>query len=178
MRIDCQIKAAHNFHMYSVRDRVDLAQYKALLDVTLSDLKVILPTGQDQDLLCIILIARTLTKHMPLFRKFGGGLERHLVHEWYSKMSPRSEVVNVINFIYRTPMRSAYIPRSVYVIPIQWIPFGILLKSETKYEDMLGIMDHLHRYVPTVTLDYSYVDLESTEIVVPVNHIHQIMVYI
>ena len=63
------------------------------------------------------------------------------------------------------------------VIPIQWIPFGILLKSETKGEDT-GIMDHLHQYVPTVTLDYSYVDQESTEIIVPVNHIHQIMVYI
>ena len=53
MRIDCQIKAAHNFHMYAVRDRVDLAQYKALLDVTLSDLKVILPTEVDHSNDCI-----------------------------------------------------------------------------------------------------------------------------
>lgn len=97
MQIDRQIKAAHYIHMYAVHDRVDLALYKALLDVTL---------------------------------------------------------------------------------PIQQIPFGILLKSETKCEDMLGIMDYLHQYVPTVTLDYSYVDQESSEIVVPVNHIHQIMVYI
>jgi len=96
-RIDCQIKAAHYFHMYAILDCVDFSQYKALLDVTL---------------------------------------------------------------------------------PIQQIPFGILLKNETKCEDMLGIMDHLHQYVPTVTLDYSYVDQESAEIVVPVNHIYQIMVYI
>lgn len=34
MQIDCQIKAAHYIHMYAVHDRVDLALYKALLDVT------------------------------------------------------------------------------------------------------------------------------------------------
>ena len=41
------------------------------------------------------------------------------------------------------------------------IPLGILLKTETKYEDMVGIMDHLHQYVPTVTSEYFYQDEET-----------------
>lgn len=41
------------------------------------------------------------------------------------------------------------------------VPLGILLKSETNYEDMVGIMDHLHQYVPTVTKEYVYEDQES-----------------
>ena len=32
------------------------------------------------------------------------------------------------------------------------IPLGVLLKTETKYEDMVGIMDHLHQYVPIQSL--------------------------
>ena len=35
---------------------------------------------------------------------------------------------------------------------------GILLKSETNYEDMVSILDHLHKYVPTKT------DQESVEV--------------
>lgn len=31
------------------------------------------------------------------------------------------------------------------------VPLGILLKDEMKYEDMVEIMRHLHKYVPCVT---------------------------
>ena len=31
---------------------------------------------------------------MPFFKKFGSGLERHLVHERYEEMSAKSEVVS------------------------------------------------------------------------------------
>ena len=101
MRMDCQTQALHYFHMYAVRDRINLAEFTdnpSLPEVSLSDLKTILPTTQDQEVLqknFAILIARTLTKHMPFFKKFGSGLERHLVHERYEEMSAKSEVVSV-----------------------------------------------------------------------------------
>ena len=48
---------------------------------------------------------------------------------------------------------------------------------ETNYEDMVGIMDHLHTYVPTVIKEYSYKDPETAEEVkVPVEHFHQVLV--
>ena len=57
------------------------------------------------------------------------------------------------------------------------IPLGVLLKSETNYEDMVGIMDHLHQYVPSVIKEYSYKDPETAEEVkVPVEHFHQVLV--
>ena len=53
------------------------------------------------------------------------------------------------------------------------IPLGVLLKTETKYEDMVGIMDHLHQYVPTVTSEYIYEDEESgTQNKVSGDHFH------
>ena len=101
MRMDSQTQALHYFHMYAVRDRINLAEFTdnpSLPEVSLADLKTILPTNQDQEVLqknFAILIARTLTKHMPFFKKFGSGLERHLVHERYEEMSAKSEVVSV-----------------------------------------------------------------------------------
>ena len=101
MRMDCQTQALHYFHMYAVRDRINLAEFTdnpSLPEVSLSDLKTILPTTQDQEVLqknFASLIARTLTKHMPFFKKFGSGLERRLVHERYEEMSAKSEVVSV-----------------------------------------------------------------------------------
>ena len=54
MRIDCQTQALHCFHMYAVRDRINLAEFRdnpSLPDVSLSDLKKILPTTRDQEML-------------------------------------------------------------------------------------------------------------------------------
>lgn len=31
------------------------------------------------------------------------------------------------------------------------VPLGVLKKNEMKYDDMIGIMEHLHNYVPTKT---------------------------
>ncbi len=36
---------------------------------------------------------------------------------------------------------------------ILFIPLGILSKCETKHEDMVCILDHLHQYVPTMSID-------------------------
>ena len=100
--IDCQTKALHYFHMYAVRDRVNLADYPdspSLPNISPSDLKTILPTTRDEEVLqtnFAILIARTLTRYMPYFKKFGSGLERHLVHERYEEMSAKAEVVSQI----------------------------------------------------------------------------------
>ena len=29
------------------------------------------------------------------------------------------------------------------------VPLGVLKKNEMNYDDMIGIMEHLHKYVPT-----------------------------
>lgn len=63
-----------------------------------------------------------------------------------------------------------------YSYTLLQVPLGILLKSETNYEDMVGIMDHLHRYVPTVTTEYYYEDQESgTHNKVSGDHFHHLL---
>ena len=41
------------------------------------------------------------------------------------------------------------------------VPLGVLKKNEMKYDDMIGIMEHLHNYVPTRT-DTVNIDLPIT----------------
>ena len=63
-----------------------------------------------------------------------------------------------------------------YSYTLPQVPLGILLKTETKYEDMVSIMDHLHQYVPTVTSEYFYEDQESgTHNKVSGDHFHYLL---
>ena len=100
MRIDNQTKSLHYFHIYDVRDRIDLTDYddeEPSPDITSISIDSILPSADDDLALRTnysILIARVLRKHMPFFKKFGAGLERHIRHEYYEEMSTKSEVVS------------------------------------------------------------------------------------
>ena len=52
-----------------------------------------------------------------------------------------------------------------------------MLKTETKYEDMVRIMDHLHQYAPTVTSEYIYEDEDSgTQNKVSEDHFHYLLI--
>ena len=100
MRIDNQTKSLHYFHVYDVRDRIDLTDYddeEPTPDISSISIDRILPSADDNLALCTnysILIARVLRKHMPFFKEFGAGLERHIRHEYYEEMSAKSEVVS------------------------------------------------------------------------------------
>ena len=48
----------------------------------------------------------------------------------------------------------------IIIIILVQVPLGILNKSEMKY-DMIGIMEHLHQYVPTIT-DTINIDLPAS----------------
>ena len=91
MRIDCQAQALRYFHMHSV---FLLNLWTTHLTLTFPFLIKILTTTQDHEMNFAVLNARTFTKHMPFFKKFGSGLEHHLVHERYEEMSAKSEVVS------------------------------------------------------------------------------------
>ena len=69
-----------------------------------------------------------------------------------------------------------YVLTRKYSYTFLQIPLGILLKTETKYEDMVGIMDYLHQYIPTVTSEYFYEDQESgTLSKVSGDHFHHVL---
>lgn len=99
MTLDNQAKSLHYFHVYGVRNRIDLSAYSDDSPPIPSaiDFDVILPSKEDEAAILhnfSILVARVLKKYMPIFKKFGNGLERHIRHEYYEEMSKKSEVVS------------------------------------------------------------------------------------
>lgn len=103
MRLDNQTKSLHYFHVYAVRDRIDLSDYDDTLpspDISSISIDKLLPSDDDNTNLRAnysILIARVLKKYMPFFNAFGNGLERHIRHQYYEEMSSKSEVVRVLS---------------------------------------------------------------------------------
>ena len=100
MREDNQTQSLHYFHVYGVRDRIDLTNYddqQPIPDISSICIDKLLPSKEDELALCAnfcILIAQVLKKHMPFFKEFGNGLERHIRHEYYEEMSSKSNVVS------------------------------------------------------------------------------------
>jgi len=100
MRIDNQTKSLHYFHMYALRDRIDLSSYEGknfTTNIADIDLNRILPTQGDAEAVKAnfsILVARVLKKHMSFFKKYGSGLEAHIRHKYYYEMSAKSEIVS------------------------------------------------------------------------------------
>ena len=56
------------------------------------------------------------------------------------------------------------------------MPLGILQKCETKHEDMVSILDHLHQYVPTMSVD-DVVEVPGlpTGLKVTIDHFHYLL---
>lgn len=183
MRHDHQTKSLHYFHMYAVRDRVNLraASNAASLPDASVNLVAILPTRSDEERLrqnFAILIARVIKKLMQFFKTFGRGLEKHILHDEYTAMSQKSEVVNFAIYNQRTLhsiIFCCYIYQHFLSLLFK-VPLGVLLKSEMCYEDMVGIMDHTHQYVPTLTKEYVYHDASTdSDVKVPIDDFHHIL---
>ena len=104
MRSDNQAKDLHYFHLYAVRDRVDLSgtsEEPPSLDpdihVKLSEL---LPTEDDIKQMksnFVILISRQLVQYLPFFKEhFSDVLTHHIPHIYDAEMKEVSEVVRSI----------------------------------------------------------------------------------
>lgn len=150
MTSEHQTQSLHYFHMYAVKDRVDLSGYSNEVPQPDSDhmnLETLLPGRDDVKMLhdnFALLVGWVLRKYMPFFEKFGIGLGRHIYHEHSDAMSAKSEVVC------RTNVLEKSIACINMAILLQ-VPLGIILKSEQKNEDMIEILEELQKYVPTQT---------------------------
>lgn len=81
-------------------DLSEVSDVKKVPDLTTIQLQELLPNASDTKQLqknFSILFARTLKKHMPFFRKFGKGVERHIQHDYYKQMSQKSTVVSCLS---------------------------------------------------------------------------------
>ena len=93
-------RSLHYFHVYGIRDRIDLTAYgdqQPSPEIGSISTETLLPSSHDESAILTnysILFARVLKKHMPFFKKFGVGLERHIRHKYYEEMSLKSDVVS------------------------------------------------------------------------------------
>ena len=122
-----------------------------------------------------IMVCRVLKKHMPFSRSFGSRAERHINHIYYAEMSKKSSGKQHISwipncFIYSVLWPSPNVSLNSYNIyaclhsSFFWtqVPLGILPKSENKHEDMISILDHLYKYVPTLTSTETIANLHTS----------------
>ena len=100
MRTDRQNQSLHYFHMYAVRDRINLSescenQRQAPKDPPLEEL---LPSPDDSKQLhsnMEILVTRILARHMPFIAEnFEDVVIRHIPHPYLKEMAQKSEVVS------------------------------------------------------------------------------------
>ena len=104
MRSDYQARSLHYFHLYALRDRVNLDNCEDQPSAPVMsniDLDLLFPCESDERTLrknMGIIVARILKKHIPFFAKYGKGIERHIRHTFTEEMSKKSAVVSVIYY--------------------------------------------------------------------------------
>ena len=93
-------ESLHYFHMYAVKDRIDLSKMDDKIPtISIDDINVedVLPTEVDDNSLqdnFTILAARVIREHIPYFRKSLNPVTSHIHHEYYKEMSKKSVVVS------------------------------------------------------------------------------------
>ena len=99
--LDKQTQSLHYFHSYAVRDRIDFSSFSEIVpqvDLDSFDFETFLPTTSEDEQLksnFSILIARILTRHVSAFTSFSDIVPNHIVHQYHSEMSKKSEVVSL-----------------------------------------------------------------------------------
>ena len=101
MREDRQAQMLNNFHLYAVRDRVNMSELSEELPSlrAFEELKFqdILPSCNDRDEMLknyVTLFARVVTAEIPFFKQFRDAVPLHIAHEHSREMKRKSEVVS------------------------------------------------------------------------------------
>ena len=106
MRSDNQSKDLHYFHLYALKDRIDLSEasedpLNLNPDVVLATL---IPTGDDiKEMMSNfrVLIARQLIQYFPYFQQhFSDVVQQHIPHPHQAEMKEISEVVSITSTLH------------------------------------------------------------------------------
>eukprot|EP00731_Ephydatia_muelleri_P021588 Em0014g179a len=127
MRVDHQAASLHYFNVYAVQDRISFQHLSNTARLTYPedvDVNKFLPTAADSNALIQnfkVLMKRILVHYLPAVSHLAD-VNQHITHEWTAHMSMKSVVA----------------------------PLGVYLKDENKLNEMVDILDQLHKYVPMV----------------------------
>uniref|UniRef100_A0A1X7UBH7 DUF6589 domain-containing protein n=1 Tax=Amphimedon queenslandica TaxID=400682 RepID=A0A1X7UBH7_AMPQE len=130
-RIDQQTISFHGFHYYAVRDRVNLSTLSDIpkpsffLPVSQLPINSLFPSRADDQTLeynFAVHISRVLVEELAYFSNtFDQVVTRHIGHPYSKEMAQKSDIV----------------------------PLGIMNKNENMTEEMIEILEEVHKYVPT-----------------------------
>ena len=157
MRSDHQRSSLHYFHCFAVRDRINLSNFSDIppvisslsIDDTLSKL---IPTNDDQRALqhnFKVIMSQILVEEIPFFKTtFNDVIIHHIDHKYSGEMAKKSVVV----------------------------PLGVIFKNEMVNEEMVDIVTHLQKYIPSISTTHEY-KIVSTGETLPVQseQLHQIL---
>ncbi|KAL5475266.1 hypothetical protein EMCRGX_G027343 [Ephydatia muelleri] len=97
------------------------------------------------------LVTRILVQHVPGLQLISSKVNCHIEHKYSKQMSQKSKV----------------------------IPLGVLLKNENVIDDMVHILDALHKYVPTTTSNKTVQICEESEAIraldIDIHHFRHIL---
>ena len=149
MRINSQTSSLHYFHAYAVKDRISFKHLSA--DATMIfpqdiDFNVFYPSVEDNFQLVSnfeTLVTRMFVQHIPGLQSLSAMANHHIEHQYSKNMALKSEVVCSYT-------KHKHCFKSGLLINSQ-VPLGVLLKNENVLNDMVDILDELHKYVPRTT---------------------------
>eukprot|EP00731_Ephydatia_muelleri_P006316 Em0003g564a len=153
MRHNHQSQSLHYFNVYAVKDRVDLHHLSpniSMIDLQDVDVNRFLPSEDDYAALISnfqFLIAKVMAKCVPGLVHLSPLLPGHIQHIHSKAMSMKSEVV----------------------------PLGVILKDENKLDDMVQIMDELHKYVPSIRSVENFEDENGDMLTMDIHHFSHIL---
>ena len=99
-RLDSQTRSLHFFNSLALLDRCNFSTLSdSVKPIQQSDIDITLFLPNEHDLMEItrnfaIIIGRIIHKYVPFFSKIPGLSIEHIVHEHYTEMSRKSEMVN------------------------------------------------------------------------------------
>ena len=161
MTLNSQTTSLHYVQAMAVKDRIDYSFLSDKIDPEREcNLYDILPDADDYDSLkkrFITHISRMIVAYLSFFKvDFLGLVPAHIPHRYSSVMSSKTEVVSNTNHINTHFLfhDGGSISSPTHIMFMSQVPLGVLPKNETKYEDMIDILEDYKNYVPfkTVTL--------------------------
>lgn len=159
MRMDNQNKSLHYFNTYAAKDRpefckMDSTDNSSPTDIMSAPKSTFLPTMVDCKAVrdnYIVLVARVLTEYLTFLQPLKQCVPSHVLHQYSSLMSEKSEIVSDVLY-------DSKLNRLCHVLPILHcviirilfqVPLGVIPKNENKRDEMMEVLEILHKYVPT-----------------------------
>ena len=89
-------------------------------------------------------MSRVLTDKLSSFKVFADAVETHISHQYQDQVAEKSEIVRV-NLMFTCSTMHVCV---CVCVCVSQVPLGVLLKAESKTEDVIDILSCVQQYTP------------------------------